>query len=415
MKLSEEQWKRLDVVDRIWTGRLTVGEAATMLGISRRQVQRIKASIEVHGRESVLHGNRGRAPWNRASDEFRERVVELRRGKYDGFNDQHFTEKLREVEKLMTSRPTVRRWLRQAGIGAARKHRPPKHRRRRDRKLQAGMMILWDGSRHDWLEGRGPLLCLVGAIDDATGDLLPGAHFVDQECAAGYLRVLLEIGREKGLPLSAYMDQHGSLKRNDSYWTLEEELAGERVPTQVGRALKALGIEVIYALSPQAKGRVERLWGTLQDRLTLELRLAGATNKDEANVVLERFRPDHNRRFAVPPAEVTPAWRPVRKSTDLDRTCAFYYRATVRNDNTVRLHNRIIDIPPGPRERTYAKAKVEIRQLLDGSWRVYFEDKIIARAQATAVDELRAARAHRSSATQKAFRKAILDVAVSLP
>ena len=277
------------------------------------------------------------------------------------------------------------------------------------------MMILWDGSRHDWLEGRGPLLCLIGAIDDATGDLLPGAHFVDQECAAGYLRVLLEIAREKGLPLSAYMDQHGSLKRNDSYWTLEEELAGERVPTQVGRALKALSIEVIYALSPQAKGRVERLWGTLQDRLTSELRLAGATNKDEANVILERFRPDHNRRFAVPPAEVTPAWRPVRKSTDLDKICSFYYPSTVRNDNTVRIHNQIIDIPPGPRDRSYAKAKVEVRQLLDGSWRVYFEDGLIATAHATILDELRAARVHRHSATQKAFRKAILEVAASLP
>ena len=129
------------------------------------------------------------------------------------------------------------------------------------------MMLLWDGSRHDWLEGRGPYLCLVGAIDDATGALLPGAHFVDQECSAAYLRVLLAIVREHGAPWSAYMDQHSALKRNDPHWTHAEELRGEQDPTQVGRALKALEVEAIYALSPQAKGRVERLWGTLQDRL----------------------------------------------------------------------------------------------------------------------------------------------------
>src|SRR5207247_3424353 len=124
----------------------------------------------------------------------------------------------------------------------------------------------WDGSLHDWLEGRGPMLCLMAAMDDATGELLPGAHFVERECAAGYLRVLLAVTREKGLAWSIYMDRHSSLKRNDEHWTLEEELRGEQERTQVGRALDELGIEPIYALSPEAKGRIERLWGTLQDR-----------------------------------------------------------------------------------------------------------------------------------------------------
>jgi hypothetical protein len=255
----------------------------------------------------------------------------------------------------------------------------------------------------------------MGAIDDATGELLPGAHFVEQECAAGYLRVLLAVARGKGLPCSIYMDQHGSLKRNDGYWTLEEELRGEQDPTQVGRALKALGIEAIYALSPQAKGRVERLWGTLQDRLVSELRLAKASTVEQANTVLEAYRADHNRRFALAPQETESAWRPVRASVDLERICGFQYRATVLNDNTVRLCNRVIDIPPGPGLRSYAHARVELCQQLDGTWSVYFKGALIARAVASTLEEPRAARRRKRPAASRAFRRAVQRVANSLP
>lgn len=387
--MSVGQWKRLEAVERIAKGELTVGQAAQVLGLSARQVRRVRRAVKKRGAQGVVHGNSGRVPANRLAEKIRRRIVELRRKKYDGFNDHHFTEKLVEVEGVKVSRPSVQRMLREAGIGPPRKRRPPRHRRRRERKAQAGLMLLWDGSRHDWLEGRGPMLCLMGSVDDASGELLAGAHFVEQECAAGYLTVLKAIAEEKGLPWSAYMDQHGSLRRNDEHWTLEEELRGEQDPTQVGRALKSLGIEVIYALSPQAKGRVERLWETLQDRLVSELRLAGAATAAEANAVLERFRPDYNRRFAVSPRNPASAWRAVRRGIDLDRVCSFYYEATVFNDNAVRLGGVVIDIPPGPRRRSYAKKRVEVRQLLDGSWRVYWGDSLIAKAASTAVGELR--------------------------
>lgn len=393
--MSKREWKRLEAVERIGGGKLTTGEAAEVLGLSTRQVRRLRRAVEKRGATGVVHGSREREPSNRVSEEIREQILKLRRQKYDGFNDQHFTEKLCEVEGLKVSRATVQRILRGAGIGPPRKRRAPKHRRRRDRKLQAGLMMLWDGSRHDWLEGRGPMLCLMGAVDDATGELLPGAHFVEQECAAGYLKVLKTIAQEKGLPWSAYMDQHGSLKRNDDHWTLEEELRGTRRPTQVGQALATLEIEVIYALSPQAKGRVERLWGTLQDRLVSELRLAQASTAEEANAVLDHCRPDHNRRFAISPAEAAPAWRAVRRGTDLERVCSFYYEATVLNDNTVRLEGMIIDVPPGPRKRSYAGERIELRQLLDGTWRVYLHDTVIATAAATSACELRALRRNR--------------------
>jgi hypothetical protein len=388
--MSERQWKRVDVVQRVNRGALTCGEAVQLLGVSERQLRRIRRRVALHGAAGVRHGNAGRAPAHRVADAIRARIVEFRRTKYEGFNDEHFTEKLQAVEEIDVSRPTVRRVLRAAGIGAPRRRRATKHRRRRDRKAQAGLMVLWDGSRHDWLEGRGPMLCLMGAIDDATGELLPGAHFVEQECAAGYLRVLKTLAETKGLPGSVYMDQHGSLKRNDGHWTLEEELRGHQEPTHVGAALQALEITVIYALSPQAKGRVERLWGTLQDRLVSELRLAGAHTAAAATAVLERYTPEHNRRFAIAAADAQGAWRPVRRHVDLERICSFRYPATVLNDNTVRLGGRVIDVPPGPRKRSYARARVAVHQLLDGSWRVHLGDTVIATAAPTGSGELRA-------------------------
>lgn len=395
--MSEGQWKRWDAVARLAAGKLTVGEAARVLGVSVRQVRRIRRRVAKAGRAGLQHGNRGQVPVNKLRATVRARILRLRRGKYRGFNDVHFTEKLAaETPPLIVGVRTVRRVLRAAGVGAVRGRRPPKHRRRRDRKAQAGLMLLWDGSRHDWLEGRGPWLCLMAAIDDATGELLPGAHFVEQECAAGYLRVLRDVVTTHGVPWSIYMDQHGALRRNDDHWTLAEELRGAQDPTQVGQALQALGIEAIYALSPQAKGRVERLWGTLQDRLVSELRLARAATVATANAVLVQYRLEHNRRFAIPAQAQTPAWRPLRAGQNLDRLCSFRYEATVLKDNSVRLSGLILDVPPGPRGRSYADRRVVVHQLLDGTWRIYLGEQVIATAAATTHRDLRARRRRKS-------------------
>lgn len=382
--MSLKQWRRLDVVERIQRGEMTIAEGSKALGISKRQMKRVRKRIRLEGQIGVVHRNTGRAPKHKASQLVRDRVVALRRGLYAGFNDEHFTEKLREKEQLDVSRSSVRRWLREAGIASPRSRRAPKHRRRRDRRPQAGQMILWDGSRHDWLEERGPRLCLMGAIDDATGELLPGAHFVEEECTLGYLCVLQALVKEKGVPVTAYMDRHGSLKRNDKNWTLDEQLAGRQEPTQVRRALNELGIQVLYALSPQAKGRVERLWGTLQDRLVSELRLVNACTSDEANELLRRYRFEHNERFAVPPAESNPAWRPCPPGITPEDACALVYARRVANNNTVRIDGEIIDIPKKPNapRSTYAKAVVLVRHLLDGRFRVFFGDKMIAQTKA---------------------------------
>ncbi len=405
--MSQRQWKRLDVIGRIERGELTGREAAQVLGLSERQVRRLRRAVEKRGKAAVIHGNTGRSPAHRIGDETRKVAIELARKKYAGFNDHQLAEKLAKVEKLAVSRRSLQRILREAGIGSVHKRRAAQHRKRRERKAAEGMMALWDGSSHDWLEGRGPRLCLMGAVDDATGDLLPGAHFVGQESTAGYLGVLKGMVEHKGIPLSIYMDKHSSLRRNDDHWTLAEELAGEQDLTQVGRALRELGVERIYANSPQAKGRVERRWLTDQDRLCSELRLAGASNAEQANKVLEKYRLESNQRFSVPARERTPVWRCLPKGMDIDRICSLRYEVKVGNDNTVRFGGRVFDIPPGPGKRSYAGKRVSLHQLLDGSWRIYLKAEIIATAPATEVTELRALRQRKRPAASRAFRKAL--------
>lgn len=376
--MSIMQWKRWDAVERVSKGELTMEEAARIVGLSPRQMRRVCRAVESRGVQGLVHGNRGRRPPNRTDDNVRQLVVELMRTTYAGFNDTHFTEKLLEDERTSLSRQTVQRLLRAEGIEAARKRRPRKYRRRRQRRTQVGLMLLWDGSPHDWLEGRGPVLCLMAAMDDATGDIMPGAHFVEQECAAGYLRVLLAVTQTCGLPWSIYMDRHSSLKRNDDHWTLEEELRGKQDPTQVARALAALDIEAIYALSPEAKGRIERLWGTLQDRLVSELRLAGARTLAEANAVLDAYVPKFNERFGRVAENPQPAWRPVPKGIDLMRTCSFLLTPKVNADNTIAVEGFELQLPPGPGGRSYAGRRVETRVLLNGEVRVYVDDKEVA-------------------------------------
>lgn len=381
--MSKKQWKRLDALERVGRGTLTVQDAAAVLGLSTRQVRRLRRVLVADPGSRLRHGNAGVQPANRVADPVRSRVLRLMVEKYVGFNDQHFTEKLQVAEGITLSRQTVRRILREAGIGPVRKRRPRRYHGRRLRKAQAGMMLLWDGSLHDWLEGRGPQLCLMGAIDDATGELLPGAHFVERECSASYLRVLLAICQAYGLPWSIYMDRHSALQRNDDHWTLQEELRGEQDPTQVGAALKALEIEPIFALSAQAKGRVERLWGTLQDRLVSELRLAGVTSIAQANVVLERYRPEHNARFQKSATETQAAWRRVPPGVDTERLCSLRYDLVVRNDNTVHHGGAVIDIPPGAGKKSHAGAVVEVRYLLNGMSHVYRGNNLIAKTSTT--------------------------------
>jgi len=376
--LNKKEQKRALVLGKIDRGELTAAQAGKVIGLSVRQVRRLLAEYRREGPKALAHGNRGRQPAHALDPSLRSRILELARDKYRDFNWTHFTEKLGKKEEIHVSRPTVGRILAAAGLRSPRKRRPPKHRRRRERRAQAGMMMQVDGSRHDWLEGRGPYLTLVGMIDDATGEV-PCAQFREQEDAQGYFLILQELALHRGLPLAIYSDKHGIFYRSPKEpLSLEEELRGERRPTQFGRLLKELEIEPIFALSPQAKGRIERLWGTFQDRLVSELRLAGARTLEEANRVLAEFLPEYNARFKVEPAEEGSAYRPVPKGLKPEEVFCFKYERVVGNDNTVNLAGKVIQIPEGPRGRSYAKARVMVHEGMDGSVGVYYQGRRIA-------------------------------------
>jgi len=398
--LSQRQLQKIRVMSLVEAGKITLREAADKIGRSYRQAKRIWKRVKEEGVKGVVHGNTGKPSNYRTPEEVQEEVLQLSRQRYREFNDTHFTEKLMEQEGLELSRETVRKMRREAGILPKRKRRATRHRKRRERKAQEGWMVLWDGSPHPWFGPDHPPCCLMAAIDDATGAIL-AARFFLFEGTEGYLWLLWQIVTRYGIPVSIYQDRHGSLKRNDDHWTLEEELAGRQEPTQVGQALRALGIQPIFALSPQAKGRIERLFGTLQDRLGAELDLVKATTPQQGNDLLPAFLRRFNRRFAIPARQSEKAWRPVPKTLDVDRAISFHYPTKVGLDNTVRLGELLLDIPPGPLGRSYAKARVEVRQLLNGSWKVYHQDRLIAKHPSTALREpIRALPRNRSHAPE---------------
>ena len=384
--MSSKELTRYRVLGGVLEGQLALQEAAVALGVSPRHARRLVKRLREHGPQGLVHGNRGRSPSNRTPDALREQILAWVEDRYAGFNDVHLTEILAERESVSIGRETLRRLLRGAGYRPKRKRRPKKHHRRRERSATKGLMVLWDGSPHRWLGDEEPEITLMAAIDDADGDLL-AAFFLPQETSEAYLRLLLDLVMGHGLPASIYQDRHSALRRNDDFWSLEEQLAGRQRPTQVGQALEDLGIHPIFALSPQAKGRVERLFGVLQDRLLAEMQLDRITTLESANRYLqERWIRRYNQRFRKTPRSQRSSYRS-RRGVDLHKILAFRYQATVLNDNTVRLGGLTIDIPPGPRRRSYAKAKVDVRQHLDGSWTVYYQDQLIAQAPASPVAE----------------------------
>jgi transposase len=369
--LSQKELQRVEVISAYMQGNLACARAAELLDLSPRHVKRLKARYRLGSAAALAHASRGRPSHRRLPDAVRQRILQLSRTRYAGFNDHHLCEKLVEHEGFSLSRETLRRLLRQSGLGSPRKRRPPAHRQRRLRSARLGELVQLDGSPHDWLEGRGPLLTALGMQDDATGKIL-AAQFFPSETTFGYLRLLRQLLRRHGVPVAFYGDRSGIFVRNDDRWTVEEQLAGKRQPTQFGRALQQLGVHFIAAHSPQAKGRVERLWGVLQDRLTSELRLAKAADIESANAVLRKFITDYNRRFARLPRETATAWREAPEN--LERICCFVHERIVSNDNVVQWDGRRFQIPQQARRCSFAGAKVHIYQALDGRLSFYYGD-----------------------------------------
>lgn len=397
--MSRKEVPRAGLVRASLAGKITSAEGADALNISERQFRRLKTRYRMGGGAALLHRSRGR-PSGRALDPAtRERVVALMKSTYAGLNDCHLTEKLREQEGLSISRDTVRRIRRALALPAKRPRRPRQHRARRLREAREGALVQIDGSPFEWLEDRGPAMTLVGAVDDARGKVL-AASFRPHEDLHGYATVFQHVFTHFGLPVAFYGDGTNILVRNDDHWTLEEELEGEQHPTHLGRVLQELGVRYIRARSPQAKGRIENRWSTLQDRLVSELRLRGVSTMEAANAFLPEFLDDFNRRFARDPRDAAPAWR--RPPREIDLILACRYARVVAADNTVTLpghrkserdtapcgHDhrpgrpaalpRMLQIPPGPFRRSYAGCRVEIRELLDGRLVALYRDRIVA-------------------------------------
>src|SRR5580700_6053355 len=369
--LSQKELQRVAVISSCLEGKLACARAASLLHLTPRHVKRLKSRLRQGGEAALAHASRGRPSHRRLPDRVRDRILHLARTTYAGFNDHHLCEKLVEQEGFSLGRETLLRLLRSAGIGSPRKRRAPTHRQRRLCRAREGEMLLLDASLHRWLEDRGPQFTLLGFLDDATRKV-PVAEFFLTEDARGYFRLLHRLLRRYGVPLSFYGDRHGVFVRSDDHWSLQEQLAGKRQPTQFGRALAQLGVTYIAARSPQAKGRIERLWGTFQDRLTSELRLVGATDLATANQVLRRFLPDYNRRFGRAPRETEKAWRMAPK--DLSRICCFVHERIVSNDNVVQWDGRRFQIPPQPKRFSFAGAKVQLCESLRGTIEIYHGD-----------------------------------------
>ena len=369
--LTMKDEKRLVVVEKVMDGTMDIERGAEVLSVSERQIYRLMERVRKSGPSGVLHGNRGNEHARKYDACVREQVLEWIREKYKDVNDTHLAELLLERERLSISRESLRRILRDAGIAAKRKRRGRAYRRRRDRKEAFGMMIQLDASLHPWLEGLEPFT-LMGGIDDATNKVW--ACFEESECTWGYLRLVQEIVTSDGIPLSVYTDRH-TLLHSPKEPTIEEQLNGSCSLTQFGRACQELGITMIKAYSPQAKGRIERLWGTFQDRLVVEMRLSGIKTREEANRFLKQFLPRYNAQFAVAPKAREAVFRRQPPLHQLERILCLKETRTVQGDHTVSFEGLRLQIPPSPKWVSIAKQKVTILQLQDGSLEVWYKQQ----------------------------------------
>ena len=315
--MTKKELVRVHVIKSLIEDKMTSRDAAEVLNLSERQIKRLKAGVKKDGEVFVIHKNRGRKPKHAIPGKRREEIVFLARNKYKGVNYTHLAELLREQEGITISQSSVSRILKAKGIKSPRKHRPPKPHRTRERKPQEGLLLQMDASPYEWIPG---IKCsLHGAIDDARGNIT-GLYFCENECLNGYFEVKRQTTLEYGLPVSIYVDRHTIFKApSNARLTIYDELEGKAFAyTQFSRAMQELSVGIIYAYSPQAKGRIERLWGTLQDRLTLELRLAGIKSIKEANAFLPGFIKRFNAHFAVVPREPQSAYRPLGEHINID-------------------------------------------------------------------------------------------------
>jgi transposase len=298
--MTEKEMVRLKVAEKLLEGHMKIDQAASVLMLSTRQVKRIKERVKRFGPSAAVHGNRARKPANATDNNVKDLVVELKSNKYQGSNFSHFTELLAEREDITLSQPTVHRILTSAGIKSPKKKKRLRAHRYRKRMDCPGAMVQLDASPYAWLGNEE--LALHGAIDDATGNIL-GLYLCRQECLEGYFEITRQMVAGHGIPLSTYSDRHTILvSPSKDKLSIEDQLEGKSEPyTQFSAAMAELGINMITAGSAQAKGRIERLWGTLQDRLLQEFLINKIKDIESANIFMKKYIARFNKRFSVMP------------------------------------------------------------------------------------------------------------------
>ncbi len=368
--LSVKERDRLKVLHEVQRGHLTQGEAARHLGISDREVRRLLVRIEEQGDGGVVHRLRGRASNRRLAESLRTRALKLVEAKYRDFGPTLACEYLAKEHAVEVSKETLRQWLMAAGLRRGKRRRVEEVHVWRSRRSCRGELVQWDTSVHDWLEGRGPRLYLVAMIDDASSQAY--ARFVERDSTEENLRVLWGYLERWGRPVEFYTDKSSLFTVNRPVVEAADEVVKQEW-TQIGRSLRELGIGWIAAHSPQAKGRIERFFGTAQDRLVKGLRMVGADSREAAQTYLEEeYLPHWNQTFTVLPAGSTDAHRPLRAEHELAAILSLVEERIVTCDYTIRYQGKIFQIERGDIRPGLRGGRVRVEQRLDGSMAVKF-------------------------------------------
>lgn len=373
--VRQRELRRLHVIQKVLEKVLKQRGAAEILSLSGRQIRRIVKRIRSEGGRGVIHKSRGRPSNRRISDLTKEKVIKLYRAQYKDFGPTLASEKLLERDRIQISDETLRGWLVEAGDWQ-RIRKKRKHRQWRERKHHYGEMIQMDGSHHEWFEGRGPECVLMGYIDDATGEVF--GRFYGYEGTMPAMESFKLYIRKHGLPLKVYLDKHSTYK-STAKPSIQDELNDVEPLSEFERALKELGVEVSHAHSPQAKGRIERLFRTFQDRVIKEMRLRGIRTIEEGNTFLEGYLPLYNKRFSVRPREKEDFHRPLAKGLDLDAILCIKTQRALRNDFTVAHNRKLYQV-----EDKIHAAKVMVQDRINGSMRIYHKDRALRFKEITA-------------------------------
>ncbi len=365
---SQEELRRLHVIQKVLEGGLKQVEAAEILSLSSRHIRRVVKRVRGEGQRGIVHRLRGRPSNRKIPDQLKDKVIKLYRKTYKGFGPTLASEKLLERDGVSISDETLRGWLLEAG-NWKRVRKGKKHRQWRERKGHRGEMVQIDGSHHAWFEDRGDPCVLMGYIDDATGDVFGG--FYDYEGTMPAMDSFKRYIRKRGLPLKVYLDKHSTYK-STAKATIEEQFEGVEPLSEFERALKELGVEVSHAHSPQAKGRIERLFRTFQDRVIKEMRLREIKTIEEGNQFLEEYLPLYNKRFSVSPREKDDVHRPLPRGIDLNAILCMKTERTLRNDFTVAHNHKLYQI-----EEATKASKVIVQDRMDGSMRITYQDRVL--------------------------------------